>query len=66
MLERNTMKNDMHDWASCLIKVETNLKALEYRLLHKQYEGADQDVLNIMHNLSKTLVWIEDEQQLNR
>lgn len=53
----------LNDWAQHLLMAEKNLKALEYKLLHKQYEGVDNNVSAIMRSLSGVLLWVEDEQQ---
>jgi hypothetical protein len=52
-----------HDYSYYLQVAERKIKRLDERCLHKDFEGADQDVKDALRALSGLLVWIEDVQQ---
>ena len=61
-------KPSINDWSEYLLWAEKNLKDLEKKLLHKDY---DMDKINghvtaINHALAKTMDWIADAQQAKR
>ncbi len=51
---------EIHDWASYLIKAETDIKLLNYKLLHKEHEGISDCVARIKRNLSLVSRWVAD------
>ena len=51
-----------HDYAYYLQVAERNLKQIENKVLHKEY-NIDQNVRDIMMALSGLMVWTEDVQQ---
>ena len=58
----------INDWSEYLLWAEKNLKDLEKKLLHKEY---DLDEINghvtaINHALAQTLDWVVDAQQVKR
>ena len=61
-------KPSINDWSEYLLWAEKNLKDLEKKLLHKEY---DLDEINghvtaINHALAQTLDWVVDAQQAKR
>lgn len=58
----------INDWAEHLIWAEKNLKDLENKLLHKEYDM--QQLTNhvdaIKHSLEQTLVWARNAKQTQR
>lgn len=53
--------SDLDDWANYLLKVEKSLKAMEDKLLHKDYDGVYELNEQIIENLNKTMVWVFKE-----
>lgn len=51
-----------HDYAYYLQVLEKNLKQLEKKCLHQDYD-IDQNVSDMMRAMSGLLVWVEDVQQ---
>lgn len=60
--------NSINDWAEYMLWAEKNLKDLEKRLLHKDYniEEIAKHVTSINHALAKTVDWVIDEDFQNK
>mgnify|MGYP003347135111 CR=1 FL=1 len=52
---------DLDDWSTYLLRVEKNLKDMNDKLLHKNYDGVYELNEAIIHDLNSTMVWIFKE-----
>ena len=52
------MKESINDWSEYLLWAEKNFKDLEYKLLHNQMDGWEENINAIQHALLKTAAWI--------
>ena len=57
--------NSINDWAEYMLWAEKNMKDLENKLLHKDYdlEKIQAHVAAINHSLAKTVEWVLDAKQ---
>lgn len=55
--------DELHDWASHLIKVEKHIRELNDKLLHKNYVGIEEHVQEIKDRLDKTLAWVKENRE---
>lgn len=55
--------DDLHDWASHLIKVEKHIRELNDKLLHKNHVGIEDHVQAIKDHLDKTLAWVNENRE---
>lgn len=53
--------NDLDDWSAYLLRVEKNLKEMNDKLLHKDYDGIYELNEAITHDLNNTMVWVFKE-----
>ena len=51
------------DYSTLIMNMETKLKDLEDKCLHKQYAGYLADIVSIHSNLSQLAVWISQQQE---
>ena len=58
------MKESINDWSEFLLWAEKNLKDLEDKLLHKDYdmEQIQAHVIAINHSLCRTVEWVRERQ----
>ncbi len=52
-----------HDYSYYLQVAEQRIRQLGDKCLHRQFEGAEQDINDALRALSGLLLWIEDVQQ---
>ena len=59
------MKESINDWAEYLLWAEKNLKELEKKILHKNYDMDEIrfHVACIKESVDKTVLWAEDAKQ---
>lgn len=55
--------DELHDWSSYLIEVESTLKQINHKLLHGNYEGVEACVYKINEYLAKTLRWVAENRE---
>lgn len=55
--------DELHDWASYLIKAEQAIKDINNKCLHKKYEGIEKDVQVVKDRLDKVLLWVKDNRE---
>ena len=57
--------NSINDWSEYLLWAEKNLKDLEKKLLHRDYnlEQIQDHVTAINHSLAKTVEWVLNAKQ---
>ena len=57
--------NSINDWSEFLIWAERNLKELEDKLLHQNYdlEKIQGHVIAINHSLAKTVEWVLEQKR---
>ena len=52
----------LHDWSSYLIQVEQHIRQINDKLLHKHYQGIDEQVATIKDNLDNMLRWVNEQE----
>ena len=53
-------KNELHDWSAYLLIVDKQLRQLNDKLLHKNYDVLSH-VVEIKEALDNTLVWVSEQ-----
>ena len=49
---------ELDDWAQYVMWAEKNLKEIDYKLLHKKYEGIDVNAKNVEFALARIQDWV--------
>ena len=59
------MKESINDWSEYLLWAEKNMKDLEKKLLHRNYdlEQIQNHVAAINHSLARTVEWVLNAKQ---
>ena len=55
--------DDLHDWSNYMIQVESTLKIINDKFLHKQYAGLDHLIQKVKDNLEKALMWSHEQHE---
>lgn len=51
--------SELDDWAQYVMWAEKNLKEIDYKLLHKKYDGIEVNAKNVEHALAKIQEWVQ-------
>lgn len=52
------MSLQFNDWSTHLLQTEIQLKAMEHKLLHKDYDGIKVHAEAAKSNIDKTMAWL--------
>jgi hypothetical protein len=52
------MSLNFNDWSTHLMQAEIQLKAMEHKLLHKDYEGIKRHAEAAKDSIDKTMAWV--------
>jgi hypothetical protein len=63
---KTSHSDEFFDYSSLLINIEQKYKELEYKCLHKKYEGYLADIVSIHSNLTLLAIWISENKAKER
>jgi hypothetical protein len=55
-------RNELHDWSAYLLTVDKELRHINDKLLHKNYDVLPH-IVQIKEALDKTLVWVAENSE---
>ena len=55
-------RNELHDWSAYLLTVDKELRQINDKLLHKNYDVLPH-IVQIKEALDKTLVWVSEQSE---
>lgn len=51
--------SELDDWAQYVMWAEKNIKEIDYKLLHKKYDGIEANAKNVEYALAKIQEWVQ-------
>jgi hypothetical protein len=55
----------LNDYSSILMRMESRVKELSYKCLHKKYEGSMAEIAGMHSDLTLLAVWISNQKGVN-